>query len=578
MKKMKKIVTLLMAGLMCFGTFSGCGKGNGDGFDENKSTLVIGYQDGGFRQNWLDTWCEDFAEMYKDYSFEEGKTGIQFDIRPSKRLASSSAATEARDEKYHIVFNEQSNHTDFFEKIDVARDITDIVTTPLTEFGETKTIAEKLSLDDQAFFGNNADHTENAYTYYTLPWFEAIMGIYYDVDLFEQKGYYISAPASEGGNPDSYGCVRSKTAKRGNGPDGKTGVIDGVDYSYDDGLPATYEEFFKMCDKIYANSQTPIIWSGHQVNYMPVLFQSVAADFDGYEQTKLKFTLDGTATNLISVDSTTGAITRLPDQVITSETGYWLAQQEGNYQALKFFDQLINTLDPNDSLQRKYLNKDQAFGNSVTHTAAQGLFVGSKYQDNAKTIAMIADGSWWYNEATSFFNMYSSIEGAGMKERKIGLMPMPKASSDRLGESTYVKCWLTNVFISKYTPDNLLEAAELFFRYIHTDKALSSFTRDANGVRPFTYQQVGDDASNTSYYAKDLLRIHNTQKIVNTYSLNNVVKNNTSAMNANYTSKYGNEPQNILYKKAATPAKIFNSFSEFLTASQWESLYGVYYK
>ncbi len=582
MNKKKRFIAIIMAGLMSIGTFAGCaGFGGGDSeeeFDPNKSKIIIGYQEGGFRQNWLDTWCADFAKLYENHSFEDGKTGIQFDIRPSKKLATTTAAATARDEGYHIVFNEQTNHTDFFETIDIARDITDLVTTPLSEFGETKSIAQKLSLDDQAFFGNNANHTENGYTYYTLPWFEAIMGIYYDVDLFEQKCYYIAAPESDGGSPDSYGCVKSKNAKRGKGPDGKTGVIDGVDYSYDDGLPATYEEFFKMCDKIYANSQTPIIWSGNQAGYMPVLYQSIAADFDGYEQTKLKFTLDGTATNLVSVNSSTGVVTELPDEVITNENGYLLFQQEGNYQALNFLDRLINTMDPKDSSRRKYLEQNHSFGESVSVGAAQGYFVGSKYQDDMKTIAMIAEGSWWYNEATSYFNMYSSIEGAGMKERRIGLMPMPKASSDKLGESTYVKCWLTNVFISKKTPDSLMDAAELFFRYIHTDKALSSFTRDANGVRPFIYEQLAEDVPNTSYYAKDLLRIHNTQKIVNTYSLNNIVKNNTTAYNASYVSKYGNEPQKILFKKAATPAQLFNSFSEYMTATQWESSYGAYYK
>ena len=568
----KSILSLVLAGISAV-SLCGCG-GGGDDLDPDKTTIIIGYQDGGFRQNWLDTWCEDFAELYNDFHFEEGKTGVQFDIRPSKTLAANSAATTARDEGYHIVFNEQTNHTDFFQKVDIARDITELVTTPLTEFGETRSIADKLSLDDRAFYGNNADNVSGEYDYYTLPWFEAIMGIYYDVDLFEQKGFYIAAPATDGGNPDSYGCVRTKTAKRGSGPDGEYGTED-------DGLPATYEEFFRMCDKMYSLSVTPVIWSGHQTNYMPVFFQSVAADYDGYEQTKLKFTLSGTATNLISVEmdkqGNEKSVTKLEDVEINSRNGYLLMQQEGNYQALKFLDTLINTPDPIDNARRKYLNQDQAFGNSVTHTAAQGFYVGSKYQDNVNTIAMFVDGSWWYNEATSFFDMYSSIEGAGMKERRIGLMPMPKADESMLGESTYVKTWITNVFITKNTPDNVLSAAETFFRYIHTDRALSSFTRDANGVRPFNYEQTESDKINTSYFAKDLLRIHNTQKIVNTYSLNNVVKNNTGTINANYTCKYGNEPQMILFKKQATPAEIFNAFSEYLTESQWNSLYGNYF-
>ena len=583
MKKRTGILAILMASVMCFGLFAGCG--GDDGLDPNKTTIVVGYQDGGFRDNWLLAWEADFAKMFKDKSFEPGKTGVQFDNQPTKALAQTPAQT-IEENDYDIIFNEQENHTYFFIDNDIAKNVSDLVTTPLTEFGETKSIVDKLSLDDREFFGNGKTYNETtgqydyADNFYTLPWFETIMGIYYDVDLFEQKGYFIAAPASEGGNPDSYGCVRSKSAPRSNGPDGKTGNIDGVDYSCDDGLPATYEEFFRMCDKIFSQNQTAILWSGAQANYMPFFFQTIAADFDGYEQTKLKFTLDGTARNLISV-ANDGTVTELPDEVITSATGYHLIKQEGNYRALQFLERLINTPNPNDSTRRKYLNQDESFGTSTTAKAAQGIFVGSKYQaleGNHEAVAMFVDGSWWYNEATSDFNAYSSFEGAGQRERRIGLMPIPKYDNTRLGEATYLKTWITNVMINKEADSKpYSEAVDLFFRYCHTDKALSAFTRETHALRPFNYNLTAEDEQKASYFAKDLLRIHNTQKIVNPYSLNNVVKNNTSKINANYTNKYGNEPQKILFGKSADSIQLFKAFSEYLTASQWADLYGAYY-
>ena len=192
---------------------------------------------------------------------------------------------------------------------------------------------------------------------------------------------------------------------------------------------------------------------------------------------------------------------------------------------------------------------------------------------------MYVEGSWWYNEATNDFNAYSSFEGAGQRERRIGLMPMPKYDSSMLGESTYVKSWITNVMINKEADSKpYSDAVDLFFRYCHTDKALSAFTRETHALRPFNYQLTAADEQVASYYGKELIRIHNTQKIVNPYSLNNVVKNNTSKINANYTNKYGNEPQNILYGKKANSIGIFNALSEYMKPSTWQDLYGAYYQ
>ena len=149
MKKARVIVVILLTIITAFSVM-GCRKKK-KSYDESKTQLLIGIQEGGFRFNWLERWIDDFQEMYKDHSFEEGKVGIEITYEPAKNLAGNCANT-VRDSDYDIVFNEQTNHTDFFVKTNAARDISELVTTPLTEFGETESIADKLSFEDRTFF------------------------------------------------------------------------------------------------------------------------------------------------------------------------------------------------------------------------------------------------------------------------------------------------------------------------------------------------------------------------------------------------------------------------------------------
>ena len=69
-------------------------------------------------------------------------------------------------------------------------DITEAVTQPLTEFGESVSIADKMDSDSR----NHYAVTENGKTsYYAIPYFDALYGYVYDVDLFEERKLFISS-------------------------------------------------------------------------------------------------------------------------------------------------------------------------------------------------------------------------------------------------------------------------------------------------------------------------------------------------------------------------------------------------
>ena len=551
--------------------------------DTSKTQLYVGCWDGGFRTNWLDELADGFEEEFADVSLEDGKTGVQVWVNPSKNYAHDSVATSILGVEDDIVICEQANYYAFVQN-NSALEITDIVTDILDEYGETRSIEGKMSQNDREFYGVLQE--DGSRKYYALPWYASFFGINYDIDLFEDCNYYFAAEGT-GYN----GFVTSLTDRRSNGPDGvpcEVCAANGYNYSEhlncDDGLPATYEEFFALCDKIASDGLIPIIWTGAVRSYMNSFTSSLANDAEGYAQASLNYTLDGTqATTLIRSIGSDGTLEFMDPVGIDNTNGYLMQKQAGKYYALQFMDTLVNT---RDSLtgQTKYYNEQDGFSSTNSHTVAQAKFLNSKYSDDSATIAMIAEGSWWYNEATPTFNALSSIPGAGQLERRIGFMPMPKPNETYLGEACYTNTWITDIVIRANIDESKIRAAKEFIRYIHTDESLSLFTRYANGVRLFDYQLTAEDEPNTSYFAKLALEIYRTEQIVNPWSSNPLVYNNLSSFVGNFTSEVGTGNDTDLYTVVITGLRggtvtgrqYFEGLSNYMDEDMWNSTFRNY--
>ena len=104
-------------------------------------------------------------------------------------------------------------------------DITEAVTEPLTEYGEQGSIEDKMTTQQQNWFKVNG-------SYYAIPHYEGYYGMFYDVDTFDERNLFMT----DSGTFTNY-------SGRGKG-------VDGVAGTYDDGLPATYEEFLEEKQKI----------------------------------------------------------------------------------------------------------------------------------------------------------------------------------------------------------------------------------------------------------------------------------------------------------------------------------------
>lgn len=121
----------------------------------------------------------------------------------------------------------------------------------------------------------------------------------YDIDLWKNKGFYISKDGDFTKNLKNLSVGR-----------------DGVPGTSDDGLPATYEEFAKLMKKLRDDTRKPILYCANGTDYVANFLYNYWTDYEGLDEMMLNYTFEGTAKDLINV-SDDGTVTKLPETKIT---------------------------------------------------------------------------------------------------------------------------------------------------------------------------------------------------------------------------------------------------------------------
>ena len=565
---MKKIIAVSLAACAVFGMVGcerpGPGGSSEQPVDTTKTQLHVGTLEGGYGKAWLENYGRAFEALHAETEFEEGKKGVQVHVEESRDYGLDSIQQVIKDVETEVFFLEMS---DYYQLINgnYLLEITDAVTTPLTEYGEEKSIVEKMYASDVGYFKTDDQK------YYAVPAYEANYGIIYDIDMFEENGFYLAAEGY--GNSAGFVDAGDTTTPRSKGPDGKTGVDEatGYDYSADDGLPATYEEFFQLCDYIASMEMYPITWAGRVPDYVNGLMMSMQADYEGVEKMSLNYTLNGTATLVSSIDEN-GNVTTY-EETITEQNGYLLQKQPGRYYALKFVEELV-------AHPGEYYDENNCFSNAQTHMLAQTNFLQSRFDRDIKDVAMLIDGSWWFNEAQKTFDAMSNIPGASASERRLGVLPLPKATENDLGDPVYFNNYMTELCIKSDIAPEKIDCAKQFVRYCRTNEALSSFTADTSTTVPYEYTLETDDEARMSYWGKQLYNRHLKTVKVSAWAKNKVYLADTTIHTIPtdaWNSVVGKNSFNIAttaFKNDKITAKeYFEGLSANMSQSAWNSKY-----
>ena len=512
-KRFAKIFSVALALLMSFG-LTACGNnpndpdnGGDEKIDTSKTQLYVFNFYGGYGSDWLTAAKKRYEELHKDDVYEEGKKGIQIYINNQKTQV-DEMQTQILDNRDEVYFAEYAYYYTL-KSAGVLGDITEAVTADLSAYGDASgsTIESKLSEEQKNYYGieeNGSTH------YYGIPHYSGYSGLTYNVELFEEKGYYF-AKNPAGTNLEDY-FVASATEARSAGPDG----IEGTD---DDGLPATYEEFYKLCTYIAQDGNTPIVWTGaNHKDYLNNLMQALVADYEGLDQMMLNYTFNGSATDLGKISNGSFVQDSSATQ-INEQNGYELSRQAGKYYALKF----IETISKNSNY-----HNDLAFNSSYSHMNAQEDFLYAGNDGQTKPIAMLCDGIWWASEATSTFSDMSQSMGSeySKKNRNFAFMPLPKANADASTTSTLFDHIYSICFMKANIADWKKPIALDFIKFVNSDASLVEFTQITDTPKALNYTMTDEQMSEMSPYGRSIIKLKQKSEIVYPYSTATLYKNN----------------------------------------------------
>ena len=532
-------------------SMAGCG---GDGgfkrdssseYDPNKRYLNIGNFNGGLGYAWLEEVANNYMAEHED---------VVIKINNDKDGFAENILTEKMEEYGNDLYFINGFTYDNLVSKGLAEDVTKEVTEIIE--GEGRSIADKLDPSLKKIMNKNGK-------YYGLPFFDAIFGTVYDVDLFDQYGFYFDAE----GNIIGEGAEKTNLSA---GPNGIAG-------DYDDGLPATISQWKALLQEIKAYSMTPYTWTGEYEYYRYRWLASVWADYEGKEAFDLNNSLNGEYTFPGDTEPTQ----------ITIENAYRLQEQPGKLFALEMAEHII---------RNNYYQKT-AFDSVNTHTMAQNDFLlsveASQLSSGTQRIAMILEGGWWENEARAFADqMAKDFENPdyAFGQRKFGFMPAPKADDGSSAEGTTLISSTGNSMVFVASCSEQKELAKDFFKYAHTDESMRIFTRVTGSIRPFDYTIEESDKAQMTYYAQnmwDIYRNENTDICHVTLFDNDVFTLEPSFLGqSNWwwgsTQANGAKYQDAMYEmsedSSLTAQAYFEGLQKTYSKKNWDDQLSKYYK
>ena len=510
----KRFTAILLAGLLSLcglGLFSGCSGNPSAGdyseeIDETRTQLYVYNYNGGYGTEWLSRAKEAYEELHKDDVYEQGKKGIQIMINATKNSITTTTVKENTDEVY---FAEKAFYYQYIAE-DAFADITEAITGE-NPYEPEKTLYDKLSESQRDYFGVQED---GATKYYGIPHFSGAYGIVYDIDLFDQKGYYFKKGYENETVLDEKFIYYDDDVKSA-GPDGEEGTDD-------DGLPATYEDFFDLCRYIRAAGDVPVSWTGQYYQlHLDNLATSLAANYEGMQQWMLNYNFNGTANDLVTSIGQDGTVNTesLP---INEDNGYELQRQAGRYYALKFIEELVKT----DSF-----HNEDAFNGSYSHMDNQQDFLMSATEQ--QKIAMSVEGVWWQSEAKEVFSDMAGRYGEGYSQnnRNIGWMTLPRATADKVNpnvQDVMLDCLYSLCFVKSTIADWKLDIAIDFIQFVNSDEWLVDFTLTTNTMKALNYTLESDDLAQMTPFGRSLVSFMQQADVVYPYASASKYVNNQS--------------------------------------------------
>lgn len=553
-KKRAKAFAIILGAIMTAASVFGgvgCKPPNVIKVDKNKTQLYIGTYGGGFGTAFLEDLKIRFEEKMINESYEEGKMGVQVFYQEDKDKYNASNLKDTISYDTNELYFLNGDELNDFLSGNKIREITNAVTTPLTEYGEEDSIVDKMRAEQVA-------HHNRDGKYYSIPFAESTLGVIYDVDVFEQYKLYLAkngAPSEvlqQGGKFEGYQWVGAD-GERSAGPDGK------YETEYDNGLPATLEEFEELIDRMDKRGVNSIVWTGQYADtYTSFLPRAFHVNYHGAEQSKILVDGQARETTLVKSFENGKPITETVSVGLSNIKE--LARQAGYYYGLKMFEIMLTS----DTVS------DYAF-QDLSHVRTQEKFLISNFRNGETPIAFMIDGAWWENEADSAGTFTDNItefgNDASRQNRRFGLLSMPNATTEDLqariaGKKGAITGGGGSIVVNANVPEAKMELIEDFIRFAMTNESLNRFMVNTSLPTPYKMELEDEYESKMTYFAKNYYEIYKNSEVF--YA-------DHEPHNFTVTSEFLNVKDIVMYQSSNDP-KEGNKYGLFPTEVEYNKV------
>ena len=460
---------------------------------------------------WLYQTADRFAKEKMETTYGD-KTGVYIDIEPNSQQNTSAMAGDST----NIFFDERQSDPYALAKNGLLLNLDSIVKDTTRVGG---------SLESKIFAAAKGGIMGDDGSYYALPHYEFFPGLAFNRNTFDELFAYFAADDEENVyeyiSDKGYGSanfVGDLTAKKSVGPDGKTGVIDGVDYSRDDGLPRSLDELILLCDFIKVESDNeiaPVTVSGKYYNYYPeYLVMGIWSSIAGAEQMRNYYNCMGEI-EVVKRDANGNLLYTNENlfkgiSYIKKPQTEWVTMSadgkdgwKGNDMAAKYY--AIAML---DIMRTEGFFSETAYGGKDHWTTQKDLFMEGKHATNQS--AMLVEGSYWYNESSDVGNFDDYQDEVGTLDTlKVEWMNLPTSvyAEGAVGrDAAYLDCGLAYAMINGNIAGNaaLKQACLDFVAFCYSEQELKNFTLQTGITRAISYDLSETEKASMSHYAKSL--------------------------------------------------------------------------
>ncbi len=602
MKKRRILSFILALSMGLSSAFAiGCGGGGGGRGDDTKAIVRVGANDAGWGIGFAEEWEAVYEELHKNdvYVIDgEEKIGVDVVVETDSQYGGDMASTTYS--SHDIILAETLDYRLLADKGDLVN-ISDWVN-GVNPYDGKKIYDKILSQDQINFFTDNGGDNN----FYAVPNYQASYNMYYDRDLFEEKGLFLKETTL--GNEVVVSVTSSKidfeACKAANtltaGPDNVRG-------NEDDGLPRTTEEFVKLFTEMsQRRNVTPITIPSGSGNYNEQFLLNLWTSFSGYENMMTNFDFNGTERLVKEINS--DGTPHYDDEVttITPENGYELQRQDGKYFALDFYSKIF---------AKQYgFGADVIYRGTLHNKNSQEYFlragIDGDYADE-KRCAVNVDGTFWYTESYKIMEQMGGEYAPTRGGRRIGVLPNPrKPEVFEQGNEIYgqkqatFSTTLPSIFVNanELKEEGRDEVVKDFFQFMLSDPGLTIYSLSVNATMAYDYELVSKFdtkyaeggqyeiklnkyAEDASYFLEDVVRIQNTYDFVSPQvansmadigacpinsehrlSWNTYLGTNTTITKTVFKALAGSATENPKY----TAADYFMGLRKTITAAQWE--------